>query len=156
MTGQQPGAADPTTAERRLLARNSEAWAEVARLRAELADCRAAGDALARELDGACWFSGVDALEAWRSGTADPTTVQDDTTAPHPNSLEALRRRAGHCNGRPCNPACGYCNATRQCERCEAIAAQLRAEHQRDTAIAERDHLRALLSAGQQDGGHHG
>lgn len=39
------------------------------------------------------------------------------------DTLKRAERRAGHCNGRELNPPCGYCEAVRQCERCELIAA---------------------------------
>lgn len=58
-----------TLREQRDMARN-----EVDRLRARVAELEAAGDRMARELDGACWFSGVDALEAWWSVRGDAPT----------------------------------------------------------------------------------
>lgn len=60
-------------------------------------------------------------------------------------ALDNAERRAGHTNGRPLDPPCGFCHLARQCERCAEIVRSSRAERDRDTALARVAELEARV-----------
>lgn len=59
--------------------------------------------------------------------------------------LANAERRAGHTNGRPIDPPCGYCELATQCERCAEIVRSCRAEQERDQARARVAELEAQV-----------
>lgn len=64
--------------------------------------------------------------------------------------LRHVVRRAGHCNGRALDPPCGFCESPRQCERCEAISREIRAERRLDVAVTLIDDLLHPWNHGEQ------